>query len=123
MVIEDEVHLTQTYRQIHANATSPPSLPKVNFETDLVLAAFMGQRPSTGYAISFATAVRIEGQVAQVRVIEKEPPPGAMLASVITSPYCLARLARGGFEAVQFVDAEDKLVKRVALTGGVPRGN
>ena len=115
LVLEDEASLRRIHRELHASATVPPAFPVIDFDPDLVLLAFMGQRSTAGYAVSFDSHALVNSRVAHVRVIEQTPPSDVMLASVITSPYVLAALGRGEFDAVQFVDAEDRCLALVDL--------
>ncbi len=115
LVLEDEGSLRRIHRELHASATLPPAFPVIDFDQDLVLLAFMGQRSTAGYAVSFDSHALVNSGVAHVRVIEKTPPSDAMLASVITSPYVMAALGRGKFSAVRFIDAEDRHLALVAL--------
>ncbi len=57
----------------------------------------------------------LEGATVVVRVQERRPPAGAITAQVITSPYCLARLHRGGWSRVRFVDATGASLGELAL--------
>ena len=118
LVIEDETKLRRIHRDVHAHTSLPPPLPMFDFEHDLALLAFMGQRSTAGYAIEFDSPAQVRGGVAYVRVVEQTPPPGAALATVITSPYVMARLRRGEFGAVKFIDSEDVPLAHVDLEGG-----
>jgi len=102
------------YAAIHAGQLPPPAVPVVAFDREVVAAAFLGRRPTAGYRIRLTGAVRDRDRV--VVTVEREvPPAGAITAQVITSPYCLVRLARGDWQAVRFVDKEGHRLAEVAL--------
>jgi hypothetical protein len=109
-VIADATGLARIYGEIHGHEIPPPSPPAVDFKHSLVLAAFLGQRPTAGYGIALGPArhvVEDDGPWLEVAVTTRQPPPGAVTAQVITSPYCLARVARGEYRRVRFVAAND----------------
>lgn len=106
LVIRDIEDFRLVYQQVHRHAMPQPSPPAVDFGRELVLMAFMGEQPSTGYRIGFDPVVRTQGRVARVEIVEHKPSAGAIHSTVITSPYAMARLRRAAFHQVRFVDAE-----------------
>jgi hypothetical protein len=71
-----------------------PSKPTVNFGNNYVIAAFMGQRSSSGYQIEIADIVR-KGRTLQVR-LKKYETPGML--TVITQPFTLVRIPKGNYK-------------------------
>lgn len=109
-LITDAREFAQIYGEIHGGETPRPAPPAINFKHSLVLAAFLGQRPTAGYGIALGPArhvVEDDGPWLQVTVTTRRPPPGAVTAQVITSPYCLVSVARGEYRRVRFVAADD----------------
>lgn len=79
--------------------------PALDFAKEGVLAIYMGQRPTAGYGLALHDPeVPIADGVATVVVRFEEPPPGAMLAQVLTSPCLLVRLPKQGVREVRVVD-------------------
>ena len=76
----------------HAPGASPPP---VDFAADLVVAVVAGQRPTAGYEVDI---VAIERGPAVTTVIYRvrRPPPDALVAQVLTSPFHIVRLPRPG---------------------------
>ncbi len=76
----------------HAPGTSPPP---VDFAADLVVAVVAGRRPTAGYKVDI---VAIERKPAAITVVYrvKRPPPDALVAQVVTSPFHIVRLPRLG---------------------------
>lgn len=61
-----------------------PDLPKQDekfFESNAVMAAFLGQRPTGGYGVV------ITNSYSKIEIYETKPPKGSMTIQVITSPY------------------------------------
>lgn len=67
--------------------------PVVDFEVSMVAAVFLGSRPTAGFAVEI-TAVKTEGTRLVVEYRERRPPPDAIVAQVLTSPFHIVRLAR-----------------------------
>jgi len=61
-------------------------IPKVDFSHEMVLAVFLGTRPTAGFKVEIKD-VREAGGKLVVKVEETKPPKDAILAQVITSPY------------------------------------
>ena len=71
-----------------------PITPTVDFDQEYVIAAFMGQRTTSGYKIEIS-AIEKRGKVLDVNVKKYETPG---MLTVITNPYCLVRLSKGSYE-------------------------
>jgi len=109
-IIADPAEFARTYAEIHGGETPKPSPPTIDFAHSVVLVAFLGQRPTAGYGIKLGPAEHVvedDGPWLQVAVTTRRPPPDAITAQVITSPYCLVGVARGEYRRVRFVAATD----------------
>jgi len=79
--------------------------PAIDFKREGVLAVYMGQRPTAGYGLALHDPnVAIAKGVGTVVVRLEEPPPGAMVAQVLTSPCLLIRMPKAGLTEVRVVD-------------------
>jgi len=85
----------------HAGSGSQP--PDVDFATEMVVAAFAGERPTPGHAIEIVGARRESASLA-ISVSEVQPPHGMIAAQLIVSPFHIATLPRYDGE-VRFTDA------------------
>src|SRR5687767_2165668 len=54
LVISDAQQFAEIYSQIHAADFQKPPRPEIDFDRQLVLVAFMGQKSTAGYGINFA---------------------------------------------------------------------
>ena len=73
--------------------TAPPPPPAVDFSTEMVVALFLGERPTGGYAIEMTRVERTDSSLA-VHFRVTKPDPGAMLMQVLTQPFHLIKLPR-----------------------------
>jgi hypothetical protein len=67
--------------------------PTVDFTRNMVLAVFLGSRPSGGYQVEI-TGVRSDGKGLVVEWTERRPGPGQMAAQVLTSPSHIVTVPR-----------------------------
>jgi PrcB C-terminal len=86
------------------NANPKPLLPAVDFSKEMVLAVFMGQRPTTGYAID-VTGVTPGDKAVVVSVRRTSPPPGAITGQIITSPFVFVAAPRSD-RPVKFITSD-----------------
>jgi hypothetical protein len=76
------------------NPDRPP--PAVDFSKDMVLAVFLGSRSTAGYAVDIIGMKDVDGALV-VQYRQTQPPPGAITAQVITTPYQMVAVpARAG---------------------------
>ena len=106
MVITDRQSFEELYNQTHSLQIPKPDLPEIDFDNQIVLGAFMGLKSTGGYGIVFNDSVSESGDTLKVTVKFQEPPQGAILPQVITSPYVMATVDRGQFKQVQFIDSK-----------------
>ena len=97
--------------------------PPVDFKKEGVLAIYMGQRPTGGYSLSLQDpAVPIANGVGTVTVKFEEPPPGAMVTQVLTSPCLLVKLGKAGLRSLRVVDPGGNLRATASVSGAPPPG-
>jgi hypothetical protein len=78
--------------------------PRVDFDKEMVLGVFMGNRPTGGYSVAITSVVERDGSLV-VTYSETSPRPGAMTAQVLTFPYHLVAVAKRGGD-VRFEKSE-----------------
>jgi hypothetical protein len=74
----------------HAPGTPPPL---VDFAVDVVVGVFAGERPTGGYEVDILAVERHQAQTTVVYQVTA-PPRDAIVITVLTSPFHLARLPR-----------------------------
>lgn len=115
MVISDKDKFHEIYKQIRSVELPRPSPPPVDFNSYRVLIAFMGRKSTAGYSIDFYNVVLQGNNEIKVKVILNSPQRGAVLAQVTTSPYAIAKVAKGNYESAKFVDEEKKVLRVVKV--------
>src|SRR5215510_16298514 len=79
-------------RHMRTQVASPPP-PSVDFSHDMVVALFMGERPTGGYAIEVTRIERTDSGLS-VHYRTRQPDPAAMQAQALTQPFHLVALPR-----------------------------
>ena len=104
----------ETWRSWYGRITSArlpaPPVPAVDFPREGVLLLAMGSRSTAGYGLSLAeeSAVVRDGMLT-VRVDWGEPPSGALLAQVMTSPCLLVKMPAASFNRIRVVDQQGRV--------------
>jgi len=90
-VIRDD----ETYDALRKHDANLPNVDAEFFTTNIVVAAFLGERNTGGYSVEI-----IQEANGQIRVSEKAPGKGVIVPQMITSPFKIISLARSGMPAV-----------------------
>lgn len=76
----------EVWKKTHFLRLPQPELPKIDFEKEMVIAVFMGERSSGGYDIKIIDVFKKEKEIVVV-VEETEPPVDSLRTMALTSPY------------------------------------
>jgi hypothetical protein len=105
VVVPDAEQWKQLWRAMRGRVVPTPEPPKVDFREHMVVAAFMGTKPTGGYAVRI-TRVAQNGKLI-VSVREQSPGPGDMVTMALTSPYHVVVVPRSE-KPVEFVADREK---------------
>ena len=94
VLVKNESDWDKVWIQAKGKIDPLPSKPTVDFSKQYVIAAFMGERPSSGFRIEIS-AIEKRANILDV-YIKKYETPGML--TVVTNPFYLARLPRGDYE-------------------------
>jgi protease stability complex PrcB-like protein len=89
------------WRQHTSTSTVPAPLPVVDFDKEIVVAVFLGEKPSGGYGVEISSA-EVVGSSLTVFVKETSPKPGAIVTQAINQPFHIVRIETTGVETVSF---------------------
>jgi hypothetical protein len=73
--------------------------PPVDFSKEMVVAVFMGSRPTAGFTVEIVSASARDGKL-MVTYREVLPGPGSISAQVLTAPYHIAAVAKSNLPVV-----------------------
>jgi outer membrane protein assembly factor BamB len=91
-VIKDQETWEATWASLVANLIEHRVPPEIDWGRYILLAHFMGQRPTSGYAVEFTEV--LEGDEISATVKEVSPAPECILAQVITAPYDIIQIPK-----------------------------
>ena len=86
LVIETEVEWKEVWEKVVAFQIPKPKLPEVDFETEMIIAVFMGEQRTGGYSIDITRIIKEEEEIV-VQVEEKYPDPDLLVTMALTQPY------------------------------------
>ena len=90
-VARSEVEWTAMWNEHAGNRVRPP----VDFSKEMVVAVFLGTRPTAGFSVEIVGA-REEGTALVVSYRETRPQPGNVTAQILTSPYHIVAVSKHG---------------------------
>ncbi|HEX2780360.1 MAG TPA: protease complex subunit PrcB family protein [Gemmatimonadaceae bacterium] len=85
VVVRNESQWREVWARIAGNATPAPEAPEIDFNTEMVLVAAMGTKPSGGWAIRIDRVAR-RGNNAWAEVTSQQPGSGCMTSAAFTAP-------------------------------------
>ena len=93
-LIKNENEWEQAWLETAGNIDPLPARPSINFDREFVIAAFMGERPSSGFKIEITKIIKKSNKL-NVHITRFETPG---MLPVVTHPFCLVRLPRGDYQ-------------------------
>ncbi len=110
LVIDEPEEWVDFWAELNANIAPTPDAPAMDFDSHVVIAATMGQKPTGGYAIRIEEVSRT-GEDLRVVVVETSPGAGCITTQALTAPATAVTVARpvGDVEFVEESEAEDCL--------------
>lgn len=73
--------------------------PAVDFSKEMVVAVFMGSRPTGGFSLDITSAAESGGRFV-VSYRERAPKPDALTAQVLTAPYHIAAVPKSALPII-----------------------
>ena len=93
LVIRSEERWREVWEQHRAVTMPPPSPPQIDLDQEMVIAVFLGARPTGGFGIEIKRITQ-RGQALRVLVEETAPDPKALVTQALTFPSHLVRIRR-----------------------------
>ena len=94
-VIKDAGAWSALWQRIYATQTPVPPLPDVDFNTQMVVAAALGSKPTGGYDVLLTEAARDTGGIV-IAVRAASPGAHCFVTLALTQPVDIARLVKTG---------------------------
>lgn len=84
----------QLWTRMSAGQVPPPAAPKVDWKSEMVVALFMGERPTGGFGVAIKSVTYGDKEIV-VAYEETAPSPDAITIQALTAPYAVAVVRRG----------------------------
>ena len=101
IVIRGQAAWKDLWQQHAAIKTNPPPAPAIDFNKEIAVGVFLGEKPTGGYDVEIVRAERVDGTLL-ISFVENTPRPGAMVTQAITQPFHIVRVTINGTGAVGF---------------------
>ena len=106
LVIQTPEAWQKLWAEHTAKVEPRPPLPNVDFNREMVIAVFMGEKPTGGYSIQ-VTGVKASENALTVTYRTKQPPPDAIVTQALTQPFHFVAVPKSS-RPVKFVDETKK---------------
>lgn len=114
LVVRTEAEWANVWEKHTALRIPRTQYPEIIFSKNMVICAFMGKRPTTGYNIT-VERIWTDGEKIYVEIAKNSPPKNAIVGQALTYPYIFASLERTDLEVVFKVAEEDGTVNEYVL--------
>jgi hypothetical protein len=101
IAIRNQAEWTELWKRHAANKPKQPLLPEINFGQEMVVAVFLGEKPTGGYGIQIIQVAKTDRGV-EVSYREQSPAPGAMTIQALTQPFHIVRIPKNNGDEVSF---------------------
>lgn len=102
IVVTDAKNWSELWKQLHKSKIPMPEVPAVDFTKNMVIAVFMGQKPTSGYAVQIVEVAQNDGEIV-VKVRKTTPPKGSIVLQVLTQPFHIVVVPKSKAQ-VRFVE-------------------
>ena len=91
IVVRSQNEWSALWRQHAVNDPSSRPAPAVDFDKEVVVALFLGEKPTGGYDVQISRAEQTQDGLT-IYYREKSPLPGGMVTQALTQPFHIVRI-------------------------------
>jgi hypothetical protein len=103
-VIRNQDEWKALWKRHSSTDTNPPPAPIIDFDREIVVGIFLGEKRTGGYEVEIVRAERRDSSL-YFYYREESPPPGAMVTQALTQPFHLVKIAK--YENLQVIFRRD----------------
>jgi PrcB C-terminal len=92
-VIRNQDEWNVFWKRHSSTDTNSASVPIINFDREMVVGIFLGEKSTGGYEVEIVRA-ELSGSSLYFYYREKSPPPGAMVTQALTQPFHLVKIPK-----------------------------
>jgi len=101
VIVRTQAEWNALWQKHSSMESSPSQAPAIDFNKEIVIGIFRGQKPTGGYDVEITSVERSNGTLI-VSFREKSPQPGAVLTQAFTQPFHMVRIEINETLAVRF---------------------
>lgn len=91
IVVRSQNEWSALWRQHAVSDPSSRPAPAVDFDKEVIVALFLGEKPTGGYDVQISRAEQTQDGLT-IYYREKTPPPGGMVTQALTQPFHIVRI-------------------------------
>ena len=112
-IIKNSSSLLNVWNRAYGNQLSVPPLPNVDFDKETIVAIFMGQKSTGGYALRLEN-IQIDENELFLDLQQIVPGEGAITTQAFSHPWMLIKILRGGLNLAWLRDPASQEIYGVA---------
>ena len=93
IVIRNQDEWKAFWKRHSSRDSNPPPAPSIDFNREMVVGIFLGEKRTGGYEVEIVRAERRDSSL-YLYYREENPTPGAMVAQALTQPFHLVKVAK-----------------------------
>lgn len=93
LIIKSHEELKNLWNIIYATQLDKPPLPNIDFDTNIIIGIFLGEKPTAGFSIEVQKIMEENGKII-VYIEETSPPQDSFQAQIITEPYHVIQIPK-----------------------------
>jgi hypothetical protein len=103
-VIRNQDEWNVFWKRHSSTDTNPAPVPIINFDREMVVGIFLGEKSTGGYEVEIVRAERSDSAL-YFYYRQDNPPPGAMVTQSLTQPFHLVKVAK--YQNLQIIFRRD----------------
>jgi PrcB C-terminal len=93
IVIRSQAEWDALWKRHVSTEINPAPTPAINFDKEIVIGVFLGEKPTGGYDVEIIRVEQTDGALV-IHYREKNPPPGGIVIQALTQPFHITKAVR-----------------------------
>lgn len=106
-LVKTQAEFDKLWAEAFKNFDMPPQKPRVNFDQDWVIAAFLGEMLRGGHEI-YIRDIQTRENVITIQIVHSTPGPTCLTTMSVEYPYLFARIKHFPQEKVEFKEVMEE---------------
>ncbi len=102
VVIDNQEEWRELWDELNSKREPQPDLPQIYFDSQIVIATFMGEKRTGGYEIRIDKIQQVGNEIT-VKVEENSPAKGDIVTHAFTQPYHIVIIPKVDDKSIKFI--------------------